>query len=151
MSAIQIDPTHPTIVCLETMIKWTLSCQDKFEHFKQTHTQKSWLKEFCTIKFCLPRQSGHTNAGVYLAKKYFVNPVFIVLNSDVGKKFVEKGVDSNNIHLFNSFDSSIRKSYNFVNCVVIDMASFMSKTMNDKIYDEINFDKNNKNLIIFLE
>lgn len=57
--------THKdTYNALVSMIKWTRQFKNKSEIISFISngliSHKAWAKEMCTIKFCLPRQSGHT-------------------------------------------------------------------------------------------
>lgn len=142
--------SHPPLMCLEEMIKWTLENQEKETviHFKKTMKPIAFLKEFCTIKFCLPRRAGHSTAGTYLANKYFNNPIFLVHDSyqrEVAAMRLEKMWNKENIYTFDNF-----RGIKSVECVVIDTASFMSKTSQEYIYN-LDFNTSKKNLILFLE
>jgi hypothetical protein len=125
-----LDLSHPPLVALDMMIEWTLKSQQKNVHLSKTLSKVAWLKEFCTIKFCLPRQSGHTTAIKYLATKYFKNPVIIVPNNHMLSLW-----DHNfKVCTFNNFETQIigRSS---IDCIIIDVASFMSKSAQEEIYN----------------
>jgi hypothetical protein len=51
-----------TYAALETMIKWArqLNTKEEIKDRCRLSSNMSWAKEYATIKFCLPRQSGHT-------------------------------------------------------------------------------------------
>ena len=146
METDNLNLLHEPLQCLETMIKWTLIRQSKEQELKRTLSKKAWLKEYCTIKFYLPRQSGHTTAGIYLAKKYFKDPIFIVPNLKTYKRHM-KIHDITKVYNIDMIDYRIK---NDVDCIVADMSSFMSHTKQEKLYDLFNCTKD-KNLILFLQ
>jgi len=82
---------------LLTMIKWTRQFNQKEEIrglIKYTTSPLMWAKEYCTIKYCLPRRSGHTefitkmldlgkmNGGQH---SLFEGPVVIFPNIDIAE------------------------------------------------------------------
>lgn len=58
------------------MIEWTLQHQKGYS--KYNLSIKNWAKDFATIKFYLPRRSGHTTFANKLLTKYFTNAVMII-------------------------------------------------------------------------
>lgn len=66
---------------LKNMVTWTMQGQiknsDCFEAMA-TYSLKEYAKQFCTIKFSLPRQSGHTTLAIKLYKNMFKRPILIV-------------------------------------------------------------------------
>lgn len=48
--------------------------------------EKSHLKEFCTIRMCTARQSGHTTAMCKIAKEYFDKVIFISPQYDMAER-----------------------------------------------------------------
>lgn len=48
--------------------------------------EKSYLKEFCTVRMCTSRQSGHTTAMCKIAKEYFDKVMFISPQYDMAER-----------------------------------------------------------------
>lgn len=47
---------------LKSIIHFTINYQDENRQKKKELSLKAWHKEYCTIKLCLPRKSGNTEA-----------------------------------------------------------------------------------------
>ena len=65
---------------LITMVDWTIQQQSKCIELKSGISILSWSKEYATIKFCVSRQSGHSNFAYRLLTEYFSNAVYISHN-----------------------------------------------------------------------
>jgi len=70
---------------LKCMIEWTKQQQDRMdEEMPKGHfSQKQWLKEFCVVKFGLPRQSGHTTFAKQLLEEIGLGALYIAPNPDM--------------------------------------------------------------------
>lgn len=114
------------------MIDWTFEHQAKIpEKFKSYLNPLAWLKESCTIKFCLPRQSGHTTFAEKLMK---TRKCCYLAPEMCARRFMEKlepklkgGV---------SWPSNLNrikgKSFDIL---IVDVSSMMSNKQIDNIYD----------------
>lgn len=60
---------------LKDMVDWTFQIQK--QNKKAIYGKKNYLKELCSIKFSLPRQSGHTTMAQKLFSYYLLNPIYI--------------------------------------------------------------------------
>ena len=76
---------HYAYAPLKMMIEDTLEMQLKT---KQSHPQmvdtskSSWLNEFCTVRFTVARQCGHTSAAMKLALEMFQSSIYIGYRED---------------------------------------------------------------------
>lgn len=140
-------PTHTPHVLLKSMIEWSLYRQTKPSglKLKKMFDKKSWLKEFCTIKFCLPRCSGHSTSAVHLAKQFSSDPWFIVYKNYNGGIFHKEC----NVFEHSNFERGIISKPN-TNFLVVDNASLLSKTKIESIYD-IKFNTEDTTIILFLQ
>jgi len=141
----KFNPSHTPHILLDTMIQWTLYKQEQCKKLKTILSKKQWLKEYCTIRFCLPRQSGHSCSAVKLANQYFLKPCFILYNKSMKINAYKLEKD---VHSFATFNTDLISRT--LQCIVVDLASLMSSTKQEKIYN-FNFDINQNNLILFLE
>ena len=127
-------------------------------------TQSAW-REYCTVKLCTSRQSGHTNAMCKVAYEYFDRAILISDNKSMSERIrsiftnvistgcksnVEIGVKCHEFekHSLNVIKVNEYKEYFFdtthnidkligcdVEAIFIDCASFVSKNKIDSIYD----------------
>lgn len=140
-------PTHMPHVLLKSMIEWSLYTQrkDSRKELKKMYNAKSWLKEFCTIKFCLPRQSGHSTSALKLANHFSNDPWFIVYKNYNGSLFQKE----RNVFEHSNFEREIISRPN-TNFLVVDNASLLSKTKIEEIYN-IKFNMIDTTIILFLQ
>lgn len=116
-------------------------------------SKKSYLKEYGTIKFSLPRMSGHTINSLELLPKYFTNILWLCFN--VGQERGLENYNCSNIEIstvssFLNSNNNIEFLYN--NCIVVDTASLLNDTKIHRIYDKIcDADFDEKFTLIFLE
>lgn len=71
------------------MVKWTYLHQSKDVTFDlaNMYFPMQWAREYCTVKFCLPRGSGHSHFAVQLCEE-FMEPAIVVLNKDMKKNIL---------------------------------------------------------------
>ena len=117
---------------LKCMIDWTKQRQDKFGDLPKGHiSPKSWLKEFCTIKFCLPRRSGHTTFAKKLIEEIGTTALYVAPNQEILKhanlppenRMTVEGV-TNKRHLGKR-----------VQTVIVDCTSLLSQHNLETLYD----------------
>ena len=67
---------------LVNMVRWTnqLQLSDEARNIRDRMSYMSWANEYCTLKFCLPRGSGHSHFAVKLCNE-FVSPIIIAKDS----------------------------------------------------------------------
>ena len=118
---------------LKCMIDWTEQQQDRSDYMlpKGYFSPKSWIKEFCTIKFGLPRQSGHTTFAKKLIGEIGTRVLYIAPNQQILKhanlppinRMTVEGV-ANKQHLGRRFQM-----------VIVDCASLLSQRDLETLYD----------------
>jgi hypothetical protein len=103
-------------------------------------SSKRWLKEYCTIKLCGPRQSGHSLAAAELIAATEGDVWYISNSSQMCKCFEEnypRALPKNGeLRAFGA--SSIESAtlgVSFPSLVIVDCASFINKTQEDALYD----------------
>lgn len=65
---------------VQKMISLTYDKQASIASTKLYIDPKAYAKEYCTIKFCLPRASGHTTLARDLHSNYFKNSIYLTKN-----------------------------------------------------------------------
>jgi hypothetical protein len=103
---------------------------------KYNLSTKSYLNEYCTYKFGMHRQSGHTVNSLALLPMYFNNCLFIVRNlmmvkyyKDILKDFdLYHSYESGKINLISNNEYIIKEAIKgrHFDCVVVDCASTVS-------------------------
>lgn len=103
--------------------------QEEAKEFKKILSVKGWLKEYCTLKFGLCRQAGHSSIiKSFVGKKS--TTVCFCFNHSMGRQiyrgnyltFAQIGKDP----------QAYRKQFVFV-----DNHSFMTKKQEEKLYDTL--------------
>lgn len=167
MIRISEDPrsevTHEDLFnSLVSMIKWTRQFKNKEEVVELSRgiiSSLMWAKELCTVKFCLPRQSGHTTFLKRLLGEYgpegangelFKSPVVIFPNYSVAQTHgfpTWSWVGSPGDMRMNKFRGKECDG------VIVDCSSVLSNKEIEQIYDGFKANAlSNPNLIfVFLE
>ena len=119
-----------------TMIKWTRQCQEKYS--KKSFPSKSWAKEVSTVKFCVPRQSGHTT----FIKRIIGNKWFGEFNGLFKKPaliFPFEGMILSTGLAGQKWVGSVQNLNKFYgedwDAVIVDCTSLLSSKQIDSIYD----------------
>ena len=138
--------------CLVKMIKWTHEFQNKVLENPIGLSPKSWAKEFCSIKFCLPRQSGHTTFAKLLFEDVLENSLLIVPKLSYLRHIIKYYENTNGIGTVEDVKNGKFKGMP-VNSIIVDCASLLSNADIDKLYDEFSqLAYNQKNFVfLFLE
>jgi hypothetical protein len=135
---VTIEP-NPAISALWHMIGQTLETQANARS-RGVHLPLNpmhWAYDFCTVKFKMARGCGHTTAGLYLAQKLFLHPVFIVKKSrqfSMAEDLVLR-MGATNIRLMLSDDLYVFERYKKVDAVFVDTASEINHEQIENIYD----------------
>jgi len=118
---------------LKCMIEWTKQCQDRLreEGFEAHLSPKQWAKEFCSVKFCISRQSGHTTFAEKLIEEVGLEALYITSNDSIAKY---TKVPSFNRATPASIERGKFKGRR-INTLIIDCASLMSQKDIEKVYD----------------
>jgi hypothetical protein len=103
-------------------------------------SSKRWLKEFCTIRLCGPRQSGHSLAAAELIAATEGDVWYISNNHQICECFKEnypKATPKNGkLYTFGAYSvESATLGLSIPSLVIVDCASFMNKTTEDALYD----------------
>ena len=131
---------------LVTMIKWTRRCKNQaMESINQTTSPLMWSQEFCTVKFCLPRQSGHTTFIKWMVKslneggstgELFKKPILIFPNIDIirSSRVFSEGLSYGYVDIVNRLneDKFLGRT---LDGVIVDCASTLSPENIGKIYN----------------
>lgn len=95
----------------------------------------AWLKEYATLKFGGPRQSGHTTAMIEVGMEMFENPIFLFMNQNRKRRAVEEWPQFRDAFLTTQeFFESERRA----DAIFVDTASFTRKSQIDQIYSIVN-------------
>lgn len=118
---------------LKCMIEWTKQQQDRMDEEmpKGYCSPKQWLKEFCTIKFGLPRQSGHTTFARKLVEEIGLGVLYIAPSRDILKS---AEVPPENRMLVQDIINGKHRGRRF-QTVIVDCVSLMSQYSLDVLYD----------------
>lgn len=82
------DPSEVTYLALEGLFfcSWYNQYQAVKSGILDGMGNKGFLREFCTIKFCTARRSGHSKAIVRLAARYLDRAVFLTPNEHMSQQ-----------------------------------------------------------------
>lgn len=146
--------THDDIFqSLINMINWSFQVQDKYKFTRyKGHMEKYISKELCTIKFCLPRQSGHSTFAKYLlkSKEIFKESIYIVpliRYISVNMNMID---NSRIISLEELKEKKVEEISKNPDAVIIDLSSFISQEDIEYIYDKFDHYAKTLNHFIFL-
>jgi hypothetical protein len=157
--------TRP-LIALNEMVLHTLEVQrsDNCKNQKRMLSPLAFAKEICTIKFCLPRQSGHTTCALYLAKQHFVSSMFVaynvqqlngikIISSDIGasNRYVSALDIENTIH-FSTKNTIFNGKWRgiMLDAIIIDCASLYTPAKKELIYEEFLPTMSSRDTFIFL-
>lgn len=117
---------------LLNMLNWTHQVQSSMGAVERNLlSPKSWIKEFCCVKFGLPRRSGHSTFAQQLFYKFFKKPVFIAPTESIcmsaGFLF-----SAPNVGLPTTLNKFKGNSYDGI---IVDCVSLFSANEIDKIYE----------------
>ena len=137
---------------LMNMINWTKSFQTKYNFFKKELSSLAWAKEYCTVKFGVSRQSGHSTFAIKLIEK-FNNPVLFLPNRRMFYTiYKDCAIKEKNVGTV-GFNPTQFRCLKGVDAVIVDCHSLFPKNEIDRIYET--FIKNNflddQFIFIFLE
>lgn len=125
-------------IAMQLLIGAAKEVQKTFIDNKSNHVSiKAFLKNFCTIKVCSARRSGHSTAIIKSAVD-FERPLILFPNDDMAKnlKKVAKNLypKESKKMTFCSINSKI--GYNQINAdvVFVDCTSLLSSTKIDELY-----------------
>jgi hypothetical protein len=114
-------------------VKLTLALQ-KTKQVKKLRSSLSWqsyLREYCTVKICLPRQTGHTTGGIKVLGDLFARPIVISPNRANEARIKELGGEVVVVQ-------SVRGiSFAYADAVMIDLDFMFSASKIDEIYSAI--------------
>lgn len=114
---------------------------------------KSWLREWCTYRFGMHRQSGHTINSIYILPRYFHSTLFLYHNDQMvryakdyfyemtkdNKEFYEVIGKGNKVNFMSIISFNSNGMWDGIsglpNCVCVDVASMLSKTITENIFD----------------
>jgi hypothetical protein len=133
---------------LKILVDSSTDMQCKMRNHYQNQTiihPKQWLKEYCTIKMCSARQTGHSSSLLQLAKEHYDNVLFLSPNITMSKRLQEKWLpyccyiiyNHKNFH-FESIKSKFYEKYiafNNLDAIMIDNSYFMSNSDIENIYN----------------
>jgi hypothetical protein len=140
---------------LLNMIEWTEYYREscKKVNMKELYSEKSWAKNHATLKVCLPRQSGHTTFAKQLILNKYKDAVYILPDIiDWRHTKISTMSPRQKSRCCNIFN--IRRIMGITpDIVIVDCASFLSKSNIDLIYNMFSryAYENDKFLFLFLE
>ena len=121
-------------LALKNMINWTYQQQAFARKLKGALSRGEWAKEYCTVKYSLPRQSGHTTMIRELCKEeFFERPaLFVPLETMLGN--YNRSIVGGRLHVASAtelVDDGVKE-------VIIDSSSFVSKETIETMYKFFN-------------
>lgn len=128
------NPYENTYEALKLLINNSIYSQENKKYYIEN--KKSYLKEFCTIKLCTSRQTGHTTAAIKLCNEYFEKSLFLCNTMDMAKR-IKKSQYNKNITFgtITNFHDIYRGMW--FDAIIIDCACFVGNSKIDAIYDEL--------------
>lgn len=134
--------------CLLKMIEWTKQSQDLFID-KSFISEKIWAKEHCTIKFYLPRGSGHsTFAKKLMESNIFKSPIFLAPNVELCKNAGMPSKDPNSGSVYSVKNGKFKGKD--VDAIIIDCVSLIPNEDLEMIFKEFERSAHNKNGFVFV-
>jgi len=142
---------------LAVMVSWTQNVikENKFSY----HSPLAFLKEFATVKYNLPRKSGHTTMAKKLYREKFKNNAIIIVPFQEMRtqnfNTFDKVYNIDNLSSL-SFYRNIYSLNNKVEAIIVDCSSLFTKTKIEKIYEFVIYickerEYNNYPVLIFLQ
>ena len=113
------------------LIRLSSIYQDEFRDYYKSDRHLSFMKEFCTIKVCGPRQSGHSTAIQFLTFE-FDKPCVISWTLKMSKRIKEGASPNTDFASVKSLTRLAGKTYDII---FVDTASLLSKTDIENVYD----------------
>ena len=142
---------------LKNMIEWTKDIQYNYPITARKHNSLiSWAKELCTIKFYLPRQSGHTTFAKKLFEEFFQKAIYLTSNYSIlenTRKYTDwKDINGTSMcRLGTTYDVERGKFKGITpDAIIIDCASELSSEKIDIIYNAFSPIAINQPTFIFL-
>ena len=148
------DPSEVTYLALEGLFfcSWYAQYNAAKKGAIERNGRKSFLKEFCTIKLCTARQSGHTKAIARLAVKYLDKVMFFCPNQGMmehSKRMIETQLHDKDIRCIKpyhiEFDDSVFELRTFncthaivghdVEAIIVDGTFALSEAKINALYD----------------
>lgn len=135
---------------LKNMIEWTRQQQDRQEERtpRGYFSPRSWLNEFCTVRFCLPRQSGHTTFAKRLLEENG-STIYVAPNDSVWR--IPDIPRERKVRVADVLRGNL-KGRRF-SLVIVDCASLLSQQEEDKMCKELERMAHNEPhfVLLFLE
>jgi hypothetical protein len=125
--------------------------QDYIRENQIQYQPKAWLKEYCTIRLAIGRQSGHTSLAIDLAQNR--DAEVIVMRQQQVSQFAKEGIDRSKIYTFDNFDYPMMDKP-LPEMVIVDTAMFFSKGNQDFLYSNLvsrGVKGNDKFVLLFLQ
>lgn len=142
------------------MIRWTQNNQKQItlenHSFKRGLSKRAWAKEYCSIKFGLPRQSGHSTMIGKLCSKdtslnrgLFENPAVIHPNYSVADYKTAAGEAQ--LSSFSDYQKWDDKFYGKdFDAIIVDVATCLSQAKKEMIYEIFEEVYKRKETFVFL-
>jgi hypothetical protein len=134
---VPLDMTKPSFLAYHIMRKEMLDRQEDLTKNKGYMGLKSWLKEFCTLKFSMGRQQGTSTIINYNCHLYpeetlvIFNKLSMIYDHGEAKHYTYHGDD------FENFFQRYRGTDTKFKYVFVDCAEFMKRKQLDSFYDAI--------------
>ena len=153
LGIVEFDEKRKQVIVFDSMIKCMLEHQeqDSIKEIRETISPVSWIKEYCTMRFGLYRQAGHTEMINWFAETYS-NIGVIVYKNTMFRNYKNIDVKMN----YQTFSETISEIISDTTCqreieyLFVDTASLFSKTKEDELYNLCTSLPNLK-LIVFME
>lgn len=133
-----------TFNCLEGLYLNSLDMQSKYLSNEwsgcyYSKNYKAWLKEYCTIRMCSSRRSGHSFALMDLIKKYDLYGAVLFPNLKMAGIFKDRFTRTDRVNfasILNDTSPWLDLSSDIVpNFIALDCASFSGHVYHDLVYD----------------
>lgn len=147
------DPGQKTYIALKNLVDNSWYMQRKaYENGLYKNGSIGFLKEFCTVKMCTARRSGHSTAIARLCCEYFNKAILFCHNQQTAenlhlqfrpyvnnitkelKDFIELNNGESKYHFFSTGNLQGTRGIE-TEAMIIDCASFMSEKKKEEIED----------------
>jgi len=127
----QENACDKTLMALKSMISNSLAMQG--EPFGKSFSWEHWVREFCTVRLCGPRRSGHTTAMIK-ASAMFKSPKFVVLNERCRESLARDfGIPRKDVFTHQAFMCGAGDSHR-ADAVFVDCASRILQDKQDELF-----------------
>lgn len=132
---------------LKILIKLSKNAQNAPQECRHRISPMRWMKEYCTVRASTARRQGHTTSVLKLMSENDMRLGYLTKTVAMAKEFnrlySDFTADSGYLEFCETFNSCCEKSgykmmgsqFPYLDGVVVDTSSLLSKSQKDDIYD----------------